>query len=109
MICGMRSAGFMRRLIQRRMAARGPGWRMKNSDAHDPQRDLVRVREAVMESHVVITDKLLSEIHFSKELSHVREWAASHHELLDGSGYPKHLTAEQIPHGSAYHHHSGYF
>lgn len=52
---------------------------------------------AVMESHVVITDKLLSEIHFSKELSHVREWAASHHELLDGSGYPKHLTAEQIP------------
>ena len=52
---------------------------------------------AVMESHVVITDKLLSEIRFSKELSHVREWAASHHELLNGSGYPKHLTADQIP------------
>lgn len=52
---------------------------------------------AVMESHVVITDKLLSEIRFSKELSHVREWAASHHELLNGSGYPEHLMAEQIP------------
>ena len=50
-----------------------------------------------MESHVVITDKLLSEIRFSKELSHVREWAAGHHELLNGSGYPKHLMAEQIP------------
>lgn len=52
---------------------------------------------AVMESHVVITDRLLSEISFPKELSHVREWAVAHHELLDGSGYPKHLKAEQIP------------
>lgn len=58
---------------------------------------LSEAERAVMESHVVITDKLLSEIRFSKELSHVREWAASHHELLDGSGYPKHLKAEQIP------------
>lgn len=64
---------------------------------------------AVMESHVVITDKLLSEIHFSKELSHVREWAASHHELLDGSGYPKPPDGRADSHGSAYHHHSGYF
>lgn len=51
----------------------------------------------VMESHVVMTDKLLSEISFPKELSHVREWAAKHHELLDGSGYPNHLTAKDIP------------
>lgn len=58
---------------------------------------LSEAERAVMESHVVITDKLLSEIQFSKELSHVREWAASHHELLNGSGYPNHLTAEQIP------------
>lgn len=58
---------------------------------------LSEAEREVMESHVVITDKLLSEIRFSKELSHVREWAASHHELLNGSGYPKHLTAEQIP------------
>lgn len=27
----------------------------------------------------------------------MREWAASHHELLNGSGYPKRLMAEQIP------------
>ncbi len=51
----------------------------------------------IMESHVVFTDKLLSEIRFSKKLSHVREWAAAHHELLDGSGYPKHLKGDQIP------------
>ena len=51
----------------------------------------------IMESHVVFTDKLLSEIRFSKKLSHVRAWAAAHHELLDGSGYPKHLKGDQIP------------
>ena len=35
----------------------------------------------IMEDHVVVTDTLLSQIHFSKELSHVREWAAAHHEI----------------------------
>jgi len=51
----------------------------------------------VMENHVVVTDKLLSQIQFPAELSHVRQWAASHHELLNGSGYPGHLTQEAIP------------
>ena len=50
-----------------------------------------------MEEHVQVTDKLLSQIQFSDDLSHVRQWAASHHELLNGSGYPCHLTGEQIP------------
>ena len=51
----------------------------------------------IMEDHVVITDKLLSQIQFSEDLSHVREWAASHHELLNGSGYPRNLSGEQVP------------
>ena len=51
----------------------------------------------IMEDHVVVTDTLLSQIHFSKELSHVREWAAAHHELLDGSGYPCRRRGEDIP------------
>lgn len=50
-----------------------------------------------MEEHVQITDKLLSQIHFSADLVHVREWAASHHELLDGSGYPNHRRGDEIP------------
>lgn len=50
-----------------------------------------------MQSHVVMTDKLLSQIRFSPELSHVRGWAASHHEFLNGSGYPKHLSGGEIP------------
>lgn len=50
-----------------------------------------------MEKHVQVTDKLLSQIQFSNDLSHVRQWAASHHELLNGSGYPKYLSGEAIP------------
>ena len=52
---------------------------------------------AVMEAHVSVTDKLLSQIRFSGDFPHVRAWAAAHHELLDGSGYPNHLTGKDIP------------
>lgn len=49
-----------------------------------------------MESHVVMTAKILSKVHFNQNYNMVPKWAASHHELLDGSGYPNHLTAEQL-------------
>ncbi len=52
---------------------------------------------SIMESHVVVTDKLLSQIEFSEDLAHVRSWAASHHELLNGSGYPNHRAGDDIP------------
>lgn len=51
----------------------------------------------VMESHVVVTDEFLSKIKFSSQLSSVRTWAASHHEFINGSGYPKGLSGDQIP------------
>lgn len=51
----------------------------------------------IMEGHVVITAKLLDQIHFSRELTHVPAWASSHHELLNGSGYPQHLKGDEIP------------
>ena len=51
---------------------------------------------AIMESHVVLTKKMLERVHFSKEYSHVARWASNHHELLNGSGYPRHLKAEQL-------------
>lgn len=51
----------------------------------------------IMEEHVSITDHLLSQIHFSSEFAHVRQWASAHHEYLDGSGYPDHKTEKEIP------------
>lgn len=62
-----------------------------------PKGNLSQEERKIMEEHVVITDKLLAQIQFSDEFSHVREWAASHHELLNGSGYPKKLSGEEIP------------
>lgn len=50
-----------------------------------------------MEEHVIVTDKLLSQIRFPSDLSHVREWASAHHELLNGTGYPHHKQGDAIP------------
>lgn len=51
----------------------------------------------IMEEHVSVTDRLLSQIHFSGNLSHVREWAVAHHEFLNGTGYPAHKKEAEIP------------
>lgn len=51
----------------------------------------------IMEGHVAYTDQVLSELQFPGSFSHVRQWAAAHHELLDGSGYPKGLKGDAIP------------
>lgn len=51
----------------------------------------------IMENHVVVTDRLLSQIKFSADLSHVRQWASLHHETLNGTGYPHGLKEDEIP------------
>ena len=51
----------------------------------------------IMESHVVMTDKILSKVRFSPKYAQARHFAATHHELLNGRGYPDHLTAEDLP------------
>ena len=51
----------------------------------------------IMQNHVVLTSRILSHVAFPKLYSPVPRWAAAHHELLNGKGYPAHLTAESIP------------
>ncbi|MCR4644363.1 MAG: PAS domain S-box protein [Oscillospiraceae bacterium] len=51
----------------------------------------------IIESHVSLTAKLLSKMQFHGVYRAVPLWAGGHHELLDGSGYPQHLKAEDIP------------
>jgi putative nucleotidyltransferase with HDIG domain len=51
----------------------------------------------VMRSHAYHTHRLLESI---PALDTVCQWGALHHEKLDGSGYPFHLHADQIPLGS---------
>ena len=47
-----------------------------------------------MNQHSFYTLHLLEEISYLEDIAH---WAASHHEKLDGSGYPFRLGAEEIP------------
>ncbi|MCR4945875.1 MAG: GAF domain-containing protein [Lachnospiraceae bacterium] len=50
-----------------------------------------------MQSHVVMTRKLLEQMSMEGAYRQVVEWASAHHELLNGHGYPKGLEAEEIP------------
>ena len=43
-----------------------------------------------------MTEKILSKVHFNRNYQQVPKWAASHHEFLNGSGYPKHLKGEEL-------------
>jgi HD-GYP domain-containing protein (c-di-GMP phosphodiesterase class II) len=50
-----------------------------------------------IESHVVHTFDFLSTIPWTRDLQSIPELARSHHEKLDGSGYPKGRGASEIP------------
>lgn len=50
----------------------------------------------IMQSHVEMTSKMLSEMEFSHDYEKVAQWAGEHHENLCGTGYPKKLTAADL-------------
>jgi len=50
-----------------------------------------------IESHVVHSQKFLSQIPWTRELQRVPEIAAAHHERPNGTGYPLGLKAGEIP------------
>lgn len=50
-----------------------------------------------IESHVVHTFNFLQQIPWTRELQNLPAIARSHHEKLNGSGYPHRLTAPEIP------------
>jgi len=51
----------------------------------------------IMENHAEVTYKMLSQLPFPKKQQMVPEYAAGHHEKLDGSGYPRHLKQDELP------------
>jgi response regulator RpfG family c-di-GMP phosphodiesterase len=50
-----------------------------------------------IESHVTHTYNFLRRIPWTRTFRNVPEYAGSHHEKLDGSGYPRRLRGEDIP------------
>ena len=49
-----------------------------------------------IQSHVLLTSNFLNQIYFSREFKQVPQMATTHHERLDGSGYPQGLVGENI-------------
>lgn len=62
---------------------------VKKGTLNDLERNLI-------ERHTETTWTMLSQLPFPKNLEKIPEYACGHHERLDGSGYHKGLTAEQI-------------
>lgn len=58
---------------------------------------LTAEERSVMESHVVMTARILGQVSFPKMYAQVPDWASAHHELLNGTGYPDHLSGDEIP------------
>lgn len=59
--------------------------------------NLTNYERMEIESHVTKTFEILKHIPFTRELKNVPEFASKHHEKLDGTGYPNHLPAANIP------------
>jgi len=51
----------------------------------------------IIEHHAEMTRLILNELPFPKHLGNVGEYASMHHEKLDGSGYPRGLSADDLP------------
>src|SRR5690606_12127806 len=50
----------------------------------------------IINNHIVQTIRMLSHLPFPKHLASVAEIAGGHHEKMDGSGYPKRLTRQEM-------------
>lgn len=69
------------------------------------EKDCLRVKKGtltakereIMESHVVMTERILSKVHFHSFYKDAPTFASQHHECLNGKGYPNKLTAEDLP------------
>ncbi|MBW1939993.1 MAG: HD domain-containing protein [Deltaproteobacteria bacterium] len=61
---------------------------------------LTKEEYEIVKTHAVKTREILEQINFEGIFSQVPEIAGSHHEKIDGSGYPKGLKGKEIPLGA---------
>ena len=57
---------------------------------------LTNVERSIINHHIDATIKMLEALPWPKHLKNVPEYAGGHHERMDGRGYPRGLTREQM-------------
>jgi response regulator RpfG family c-di-GMP phosphodiesterase len=57
---------------------------------------LTAAERQIINHHIVVTIKMLESLPWPNHLKHVPEYAGGHHERMDGKGYPKGLTHDQM-------------
>lgn len=57
---------------------------------------LTKAERDIINNHIVVTIKMLESLPWVKHLKRVPEFAGGHHERMDGKGYPRGLTREQM-------------
>ncbi|WP_343585872.1 HD domain-containing phosphohydrolase [Herbaspirillum sp.] len=78
--------GQVRKLLDDEEAA---NLRIRAGTLNDAERQIIN-------NHIVITIKMLESLPWPKQLRNVTEYAGGHHERMDGKGYPKGLTRDQM-------------
>ena len=58
---------------------------------------LTEEERTIINNHVLVTHKILAGLPFPKKMRHVADYAAAHHENIDGSGCPFGLKGDEIP------------
>ena len=61
-----------------------------------PRGTLTAKDREIINYHIIATIKMLEALPWPKHLRHVPEYAGGHHERMDGKGYPRGLTREQM-------------
>ncbi|HEX7534644.1 MAG TPA: HD domain-containing phosphohydrolase, partial [Syntrophales bacterium] len=62
-----------------------------------PVGTLTDKEKEIVKNHVTVTHKMLCQLPFPKKLKNVSYYASSHHERIDGAGYPFGLKGNEIP------------
>lgn len=61
-----------------------------------PYGTLTAAEREIINHHIVATIKMLEALPWPRHLKNVPEYAGGHHERMDGKGYPKGLSREQM-------------
>ena len=57
---------------------------------------LTRSERKIMQQHVIMTERMLTQMNLEGSYHKILLWASQHHERLDGTGYPRGLKAGEL-------------